>query len=448
MKDKISWKAAMAIVMANMIGTGVFTSLGFQLLAVTNTWSIVFLWVIGAVMAIAGAFTYAELGTGLKRSGGEYHFLSATFHPFVGYLSGWVSLIVGFAAPVALAAMAAGAYLKTYVQTPPQLIAIGIVILVSFAHTFDLKRSSRFQNLTTYFKVVIMLFFILIGFVVPSAQSGFEWSNSWQQEVLLAPFAVSLVYVSYAYSGWNAAAYITDEIKDVNRNLPIALVGGSLIVSILYITIQLVFLHQVPIELLKGKIEIGQIVAVALFGTVGGQIVSTVIALMLVSSISAMTWVGPRVTQTMATDYALWKVLRHTNKNGIPIRATWFQAFIAGVMIWTGSFDQILVYSGFILQLFVTLTVAGVFLMRKNNHGGEGYRSPFFPLMPIAFLIPSIWILAYLVFNQTTESLIGLLILAIGTITYLINHRYFKKSNHYISVGDVEKPDRGGKGIQ
>ncbi|MEL7001840.1 MAG: amino acid permease, partial [Bacteroidota bacterium] len=399
--NKISWKAGMAIVMANMIGTGVFTSLGFQLLAVTNTWSIIILWGLGALMAIAGAFTYSELGTKLKRSGGEYHFLSATYHPLVGYLSGWTSLIIGFAAPIALASMALGAYVQKYISLPPHLIAIMAVLSVSFLHTFDLNKSSIFQNWTTYLKVLLIIIFVLLGLLLPAEDSGFSWGSSWKNEILLPSFAVSLVYVSYSYSGWNAAAYIVDEIRDVKRNLPIALTGGTIIVSVLYILLQIVFLKQVNISELEGKIEIGQIVAIEIFGYRGGQLVSGVIGFMLISSISAMVWVGPRVTKVMAKDYRIWSFLSRTNTNKVPVRAIWLQAALSIVMILTGSFDQILTYSGFILQLFVTMTVIGLFIVRRKG-SLKGFKSPLFPIPQIIFLIISIWILVYLSVDQTS----------------------------------------------
>lgn len=421
----------MAIVIANMIGTGVFTSLGFQLMAVTNTWSIILLWGTGSVMAISGAFTYSELGTKLNRSGGEYHFLSATYHPFVGYLSGWTSLVIGFAAPIALAAMALGAYVQKYVAIPSQWIAVFAVLVVSFVHAFDLKKSSQFQNWTTYIKVLLILIFVSLGLFLPSQTSGFSWGNSWKEEIILPSFAVSLVYVSYSYSGWNAAAYIVDEIRDVKRNLPIALVVGSLVVSVLYILLQMVFLKQVTITQLRGKIEIGQIVAVEVFGDLGGQVVSGIIGFMLISSISAMVWVGPRVTKTMASDYQLWSFLGNTNKGNVPVRAIWFQALIACLMIFTGSFDQILTYSGFILQLFVTLTVIGLFVVRNRNDL-SGFKSPLYPIPQLIFISISIWILIYLSMEQTKESLTGMTILLVGSLTYFINQKLYKNSKKYV----------------
>lgn len=419
-KNKISTRTAMAVVIANMIGTGVFTSLGFQLSSTTNTWSIIILWSLGALMAICGALSYAELGTKMTRSGGEYYFLSQVYGKHIGYLSGWGSLTVGFAAPIALAAMAAGSYTENYLDVNAKIIASLLVISISVLHMFDLEKSSRFQNVTTLLKVSVIILFIIIGLSVPTGNSGFDWSGNWQNEILLPSFAISLIYVSYSFSGWNAAAYIVDEIKDVKRNLPIALIGGTLLVSVLYILLQIVFLKHATVAMLVGKVEVGQIVAGNIFGRFGGQLISGFIAFMLVSSISAMVWVGPRVTRAMAQDYKLWRPLSRVNGNNIPNRAIIIQSSIALIMIWTGSFEQVLTYSGFILQLFVALTVLSLFFIRKDGTL-SGFKSPLFPIPQIIFLSISVWILSYIIVEKPVESLIGIAIIGFGSFTFWLN---------------------------
>lgn len=438
MRSKISGLAAFAIVVANMIGTGVFTTLGFQLLDIRNSWSIILLWLLGAVMAISGAFSYAELGTKMNRSGGEYHYLSSVYSKFVGYLSGWASLSVGFAAPIALASMAAGAYCEKYLQIDGKLIASFLVVGISGLHMFDFKKSSQFQNATTFFKVLIIIVLVLIGLFTPSDTNAFDWSSGWQSEIVLPSFAVSLVFVSYSFSGWNAAAYIVDEIVDVKRNLPIALIGGTLLVSALYVLLQIVFLKQATLSMLVGKLEIGQIVAENLLGSFGGKLISGLITFMLVSSISAMVWVGPRLSKAMAEDYQFWGFLRKTNRHSIPVRAILLQAAIALLMIFTGSFEQIITYSGFILQLFVALTVLSLFFVKKDENL-SGYTSPWFPIPQIVFLLISLWILIYLLINQPVESLTGIIILCVGSISYVLNGIMSKTSHRMRKSKSVSK---------
>lgn len=420
-KKKIGWISASAIVVANMVGIGVFTTLGLQLDMLGNTWTILSLWIIGGIIALLGAFSYAELGTKFPHSGGEYHFLSKIYHPFLGYLSGWVSLTVGFATSIALSAMAMGAYLNNMLPFSSLWIALLSIILLSLIHSFNIRQSSFFQNIFTLLKILFIAFLIFSGFFLTSDANAFDFSPSWKGEVFTPAYAVALVYVMHAFSGWNAAAYIVDEIDRPRRNLPLALIGGTLLVGVLFIFLQMAFLNQVKFSGLAGKIEIGQIVAEKMFGNGGGSIVGGLIALMLVANISAMIWVGPRVTRAMADKYDIWQYFAKDNRAGIPVRAIWLQAFISILMVVTSSFEQILTYSGFILQLFTTLTVAGVIVARVKKMGGVGYQSPAYPWLQIIFLLFSIWTLAYLLYAKPYESMLGLVNLLAGALSYALN---------------------------
>ncbi len=418
---KIGARSATALVIANMIGTGVFTSLGFQLADTRNTVSILLLWVLGGLIALAGAFSYAELGAYYKRSGGEYHYLSELVHPLVGYLSGWVSLTVGFAAPIALAAMAMSAYLAESLPVSSTWTATVVILLVTLIHSVNIRRSSRFQVVTTALKVILIFGFIVLGFCLsPSIPNALDWSPGWRSEIVLPAYAVSLVYVTYAYSGWNAASYIVDEIRDPVRNLPRALILGTVVVTFLYVLLQWVFLRHAGLSALMGKVEVGQVVARQLFGREGGQWISLAIALFLVSSISAMVWVGPRVSLVMAEDHRFWRFLQYRNGQGIPVRAVWFQSALSILLVWTGTFEEVLLYCGFILQLFALFTVGGTFLLRRKKVDLP-YQNPTHPWLPILFIAVSIWILSFLILERPTESLFGLINLAVGWITYRLS---------------------------
>ncbi|HQU60761.1 MAG TPA: amino acid permease, partial [Saprospiraceae bacterium] len=364
----------------------------------------------------------------LPRSGGEYYFLSRIYHPILGYLSGWISLTVGFAASVALAAMAMGAYIGKFMPVSAQFIAVATILLVSLVHSVNIRQSSHFQNTFTALKLLLILFFILACFIMEPVGAPLELKTSWHTELAKPTFAVSLVYVLYAFSGWNAAAYIVEEIDSPVRNLPRALIGGTLLVSVLYVLLQLAFLKQAGVAQLQGKVEVGQIVAELMFGASGGRAISFFIAFFLVSSISAMVWVGPRVVRAMANDYTIWRFLSQDNRNGIPVRAVWLQASISIFMIATSSFEQVLVYSGFVLQLFTTAAVAGVFVMRWKN-GHSGYSSPGYPWVQLAFLAISFWILAFLLYERPVESLWGLANLGLGAISYWLSKDYLHKAS-------------------
>lgn len=420
--SKISAYTGISIVVANMIGTGAFTSLGFQLESITNTASIITLWILGGILALCGAFSYAEVGTHLKKSGGEYTFLSEIYHPIIGYLSGWISLTVGFAAPIALSALAFTEYFPIHGMYP-QVICIVLVAAITLIHSSSLNSSSKFQNITTFFKVFLILAIILIGIIIPAeATNAISFEASYLNEITSAAFAVSFIYVTYSYSGWNAAAYITEEFKNPQRSLPIALIGGTLIVTILYTLLQFTFLKHVPLAELAGKLNIGTIASEHMLGSGFSKIFSGGISLLLISGISAMVWVGPRVTASISERYHLWRYFKNNSK-GIPVKALWLQFTISSILIITGTFNQIMIYCGILLTFSSLLVVVGVFILRYRNKGKEieGYKSPLFPFFQILFAIVAVWMIIFAFYNNTYESFIGLINLLIGLITYFIS---------------------------
>src|SRR5512141_3274983 len=265
------WVAA-AIVVADMVGVGVFTSLGFQVKDIPSGFSILSLWTVGGIVALCGVFSYSELGAMFPRSSGEYNFLSRAYHPAFGFVAGWVSATVGFAAPVALAAMAFGEYGKSvFPDAPPLLLAVGVVWLVSLVQLTGLRHSSTFQLIATILKVVLIVAFLVSGFVIGTPQPvTFAPSASDLAYIASAPFAISLVFVMYSFSGWNAATYIIGEMRTPQQNLPRALLAGTLIVMVLYVALNAVFLHTTPIERLSGQLDVARIAGSHIFGDIGG----------------------------------------------------------------------------------------------------------------------------------------------------------------------------------
>ena len=410
-----------------MIGTGVFTSVGFQLSAIQNTWAIIALWVLGGILALFGAFAYAELGTHFKESGGDYIYLSRVFHPVLGYLSAWAGLTVGFSAPVALAAMAFTKYLSPFGLANNLWLAIGIIVLIGWMHSQTIRHSSRFQNLSTIVKIVFILVLIGIGFFVSGHHaSAILLTDSWKQDMVKPGFAVSMVYVAFAYTGWNAAAYVVDEINNPIKNLPKALIGSTVFVAIVYVLFQLVLLKNATAAELAGKEEVTFIAFNNLLGTTGGKWVSLFIAIQLVATISSYLWVGPRVTHAMAKEHRLWKPLAATNKHGIPVAAVWLHVAIAILLTLTGSFEKILLYAGFVLQLMASLTVAtSLFIKGKTK---LSFTSPFKPVLQILFLLFNAWVLIFTFIDRPKESLIGIGILLVGLVVY-----YFDTPNSNVT---------------
>jgi basic amino acid/polyamine antiporter, APA family len=421
LKRKISIYTASAIVVANLIGTGVFTSVGFQLSSIQNTWSILLLWLVGGILALFGAFAYAELGTHFKESGGDYIYLSRVFHPMLGYLSAWAGLTVGFSAPVALAAMAFTKYLAPFGLQGNVWLAITIIVLIGLMHSFTIRHSSRLQNYSTIIKVLFILCLIFLGFFIPgNFNNAINLDTSWHREILQPGFAVSMVYVAFAYTGWNAAAYVVDEIDNPRKNLPKALIGSTLFVAVVYVFFQLALLKNATALQMQGKEEVTFIAFDNLLGSTGGKWVSIFIAIQLVATISSYLWVGPRVTWAMARENKLWQPLAKKNKHGIPVAAVWVHVLISIILTLTGSFEKILLYAGFILQLMASLTVATSLFLKSKK--AETFRSPFKPILQIIFLIFNAWVLIFTLVDRPVESFIGLGVLLAGGIIY-----YFDK---------------------
>lgn len=418
--SKISWKTAAGLVIANMIGTGVFTGLGFQLAVVQNTWTILILWTLGGGMALIGALVYAELGTHFRRTGGDYIFLSETIHPSIGYLYAWVSLVVGFSAPIAIAAMAMNDYLSPLFGDT-NLPGLFFLLVVPIAHMFSLSRSAQFQDLMTLVKILFVLVLIVLGIVYASDVElpALDFSGSWKNEVLMPGFAVSLIYVFYAYTGWNSAAYIIEEVDQPQKNLPKALIWATVSVMVIYILLQLVLLKHASVDQLSGKVQVADIAFGNLFGPKGALWVSFFIGIQLIATISGYSWVGPRVTYAMAKDFKLWKPLSKVNVHGIPTRAIMLNTFISLVLFSTGSFEQVMLYAGFVLQLMGTVTVYSSLRIKKEL----GFRTPYKPVLQVIYLIFSTAVMGYLVYDRPMESLAGLGILGLGGLIYALDKR-------------------------
>lgn len=424
---KVGLLTAASLVVANMVGTGIFTSLGFQIEYLNSPFALLMLWVVGGGMALCGALVYGELGAALPRSGGEYHLISELYHPGLGFIAGWISATLGFAGPIALAAMAFGEYTAAVFTTlSPTHLAAGIVLLSALIHGTSIRWGARFQNLFTILKVLLILVFIGMAVGVDPSHTISILPDAAAVDELITPgFAVSLVFVTYAYTGWNAAIYIVGEIRNPERNLPRSLVLGTALVTVLYVLLNFVFLYTVPAGEMAGRVEIGYLSGQIIFGEVGGQVMSIFIALLLVSTVSAMVYLGPRVTQAMGEDAPTLSWLAITNSRGIPVNSVLFQTAITLAFIYTSTFEQVLIYAGFTLTLVTSLTVAGVFMLRwRMPDIDRPYTTWGYPVTPLLFLALNVWILIYVFIDKPTESLVGLSIVGAGGLLYWVS-RYF-----------------------
>jgi len=418
---KIGWKTALMLVISNMVGTGVFTSLGYQLVEVQNVWSIILLWVLGGILALIGAFTFAELGTHYNKSGGDYVFISEGFSPFWGYLSAWTSLIVGFSAPVAIAGLAMEAYLSPFHISNLRFYIVLVIIGISLFHTFSLRHSSFFQISATVFKLLFVLFLLVVGLYFTSTEgNAVSVKTSLLSEISKSGFAVSLLYVTYAYTGWNAAAYIVGEIRNPQRDLPRALILGTLSVMMVYVLLQIVFLKFGTLLQLEGQAEVAIISVQNVLGKSSMPWISAGIGLQLIATMSSYVWIGPRIIHAMAKHYSLWRWLRPLNAHDIPVRAIWFQCLVILILLLSGSLQQVLIYTSFLLQLMGTLAVASFLNIKRKT---TGFKSPWSPFIQYFYVVFSLFVLAFIIYDKPFESIIGLGILVFGAFTYFISKK-------------------------
>jgi APA family basic amino acid/polyamine antiporter len=409
----------LSLVTATMVGTGVYTSLGFQLVDLHSGFSILVLWSLGGLIALCGALSYAELAVAIPRSGGEYTYLSEIYHPAVGFMAAFISVIAGFAAPIALSAIAFGSYLQAaFPMFPARAASILAVVLISLGHLRSLRLSELVQNGMTGLKFLLIALFLAIGFrnaaLHPASLSIFLPTAHSLPELLSPPAGIALIFVLYAYSGWNAASYLAGEVRDRQRTVGRSLVIGTVIVTLLYVSLNAIFLTAAPENELRCVLNVGSVAASCLLGPIGGRIMSGMIGLGLLASISAMIWAGPRVTQCVGEDYRVFARLGRLSKEGIPVRATLVQLFLVLILISTGSFESILLYAQVPLLLCLVLGVAGVCVLRKRQGSLEhqvdatGFRCPMFPLPPLLFIFCTLGALLYSALKQPWITVAGL----------------------------------------
>ena len=394
-----------------MIGTGVFTSLGYQLVDIRSVFGIIMLWIIGGIISLFGALSYCELASAFPKSGGEYYLLSKIIHPSIGFVAGLVSATVGFSAPAVLAAIAFANYFKPLFPSIDKTItATVVIVLLNILHAKGLKIGKIFQEWTTIFKLCLILVFITIAFLSPNHQDISILPVGHDFRFLASPeFAVNLVWVSYAYAGWNSSIYVVGEIVKPEKNIFRSIFIGTSAVMVLYVLLNYVFLLITPLEHLIGKVEVGYFSAAYLFGDGLADVVSLFIGLLLISTVSSYVYIGPRIIQAIGNDYYRLKTFSKIDKNGLPFNAFCLQLFISLVFIITSTFEQVLLYTGITLIITTTVTVCSLFYL---NYKKPDMKRPYvtwgYPLTSLIFVFLNLWILYYTFKLQTLESFVGL----------------------------------------
>jgi APA family basic amino acid/polyamine antiporter len=414
--------AATMLVVASMIGTGIFTTTGFLVEALRSPVVVLVAWAVGGLLALSGALSYAELSAALPRNGGEYHLLGRVYHPAVGFAAGIISLVVGFAAPIAASALAFGHYLAAALPGIPAVpAAVVVVLLFAGLHGVDVTWGSRFQSGVTAAQLMLIAGMAAAGLALghpsrlltPAPHSGLA-------SILSPEFAVALVFVSFAYSGWNGAAYVAGEVRAPSRTLPLALVLGTVLVAALYMGLNVVYLAAAPPSDLAGVVEVANVAAQRLVGASAGRVLSGLIALVLASSVGAMTMAGSRVYEAMGCDHRPLSLLARRSARGAPAVAVAVQAALALAMVATTSFGTLLGFIGFTLSVSAGLTVLGVFVLRlREPRLARPYRALGYPVTPLLFLALSIWMIGHSLVERPVSSIAGVATIAAALALYV-----------------------------
>ncbi len=438
LERKLGLFPATNIVVANMIGAGIFTTSGLLMSGLNNPLLMLALWAAGGIIALCGALSYGELGAAMPGAGGEYLFLSRLYHPIFGFLSGWVSFLVGFSAPIAASALGFSEYFTRAVPGFPvwlqnagispeltkKFLAVSVILIFTFIHYRGIKYGAKIQNVLTLLKVLLIVVLLAAGF---SSGNG-DFSNFSEGSGVTSGLAgwktigLSLMWIMFAYSGWNASTYLGAEIKNPEKTLPRSLIYGTGIVIFLYLAVNVLYVYGIHPEEMKGVISVGGLAMGNLFGKSAEILFSILIAFALFSSLSAFIIIGPRVYYSMAKDGLFFKsVAKIHTKFHVPSNSILLQCLIALILAFSGTFEQVLTYMGFALGIFPILTVLGVWRLRKSNPSAPKLRG--FPVTQVVYILAGVMILVLSFLERPTESSVAIMTVLVGIPAFYIFRR-------------------------
>lgn len=441
LQRKLGLFPATNIVVANMIGAGIFTTTGLLMSGLHNPLLLLGLWVVGGVIALCGALSYGELGAAIPKAGGEYIFLSELYHPMFGFLSGWTSFIVGFSAPIAASAMGFSEYFCRALPSVPywledhrimgvaltkKMLSISVILVFTFIHYRGIKFGTQVQNILTILKVALIVLLLFAGFLSGNGNTENFTTGGWVSRGFdgWKTIGLSLMWIMFAYSGWNASTYLGAEIKNPKKTLPGSLLLGTGIVILLYLGLNALYIYSTHPDEMKDVISIGGLAMGNLFGKPAETLFSILIAFALFSSLSAFIIIGPRVYYSMAKDGLFFKaVARIHPRFMVPSNSIVLQSILAIIFVLLGSFEQVLTYMGFALGIFPILSVISVFKLRKTNP--SSLRLKGFPYTQIIYVVAGLSILVLAFFERPIESSIASVTVLIGIPFYYI----FTKTN-------------------
>ena len=403
-----------------MIGAGVFTTSGFALADLGRRDLVLLAWGIGGLLAMCGALSYGALARRIPESGGEYTLLSRTVHPLAGLAAGWVSLVAGFTAPIAAAALALQAYLGESLAElgRPAWIGTAAIAAAGLMHGLRLREGVILQNLAVGLMLLVIGALLVLGALRAPQEVSASPSDLLDPEI--GAFAVTLVWISFAYSGWNAAVYVAGEVRDPERNLHRSLWLATALVTLIYLGLNAVFLYSTAPSELAGKAEVAAIAAGALGGDALRGAVSGLVALALFTSISAMVMAGPRVYARMAADGLFPRAF--SRGGDAPGAAVALQVGLAILVVWVSDLVQLLSYIGFTLGLSAAATIGGLIALRWRE-GADRVPVPGYPWVPGLFVLTTLAIAAFMVAREPLESVLGVLTIALALPLYWLRRR-------------------------
>ena len=431
--QKIGWITATCVLISNIIGGGIFTTTGFMARDLGDPLLILLLWFIGALFALGGAMVYGELGAVLPHAGGDYVYLREAYGPLVAFLSGWTSFTIGFGAAVAASAISFSSYALRVIPIVDErgwlakVLSLSLLWIATLLHCQGVGTGGRAQLMLTTTKVVAIGGLILGGFWTMAGHGIELLDRPTMQQPTFGASAIALVIVTYCYLGWNVVGYIANDIVDPQRTLPKIMIGGTAFVGLVYLLLNVVYLSALSIQELAREpiVPVVEKTAAALWGPQSGRLVSAILCLSIAGAVSAMTWAGPRVYWAMAQDGMItpWLAKLHAG-SGVPVRAILLQSTWASLLILSGTFEQLIVYSGLVLALFMALTLSTIFHFHRDPANvPHRYHAPFYPLMPATLIAGTLALVIYSLLQRPVESLLGAATVLSGIPFYILWRR-------------------------
>ena len=422
-KYRIGLYTLTGLVIANMIGSGVFTTSGFAMGDLGSPSLIVLAWFIGGCLALMGAMSYSALSQLMPESGGEYLFLSRAIHPMLGFIAGWVSLLAGFTGAIAYAASAFEAYFVPAQSgniLPENSVATLVILIAALAHGIQLRGGALLQNFSVLIKLIfisVFLLYVLFGTSINEWQGVQAYRAAEPPEFSVFVFAMTLMWISFSYAGFNAAVYIASEVDEPLKHIPRALIYGTLVTMLIYIVLNAIFVFAPAPDSIAYQQDVAAIVAGVLGGSTLETFIRIIISIALFTSVSAMIMLGPRVYAKMADDGLMPAVLKFDHE--VPAQAIMMQAGLAIIVVWISTLKELLSYLGFTLGLSTVITVFSLFVYIRRNGRGS-LKLPGYPWAAVIFILFTLLFAGLAAFRQPWEMMAAVVTILSGIVFYYL----------------------------